>query len=89
MRVCESVCVCVCEDLLWTLALLSCAAGPVSTLGLDYLPTSATSASSDSSWHQIGPAGSSWTNQESPMEESSVLLDSLKVGSPEQPGFCC
>uniref|UniRef100_H3CBL2 SMG7 nonsense mediated mRNA decay factor n=1 Tax=Tetraodon nigroviridis TaxID=99883 RepID=H3CBL2_TETNG len=63
--------------------------GPVSTLGLDYLPTSATSASSDSSWHQIGPAGSSWTNQESPMEESSVLLDSLKSiwsSSMMQPG---
>lgn len=60
--------------------LLCCVAGPVSTLGLDYLPTSATSASSDSSWNQIGPSSSSWTNQESPMEESSVLLDSLKVG---------
>lgn len=59
-----------------------CVAGSVSTLGLDYLPTSATSASSDNSWHQIGPSSSSWTNQESPMEESSVLLDSLKVGSP-------
>ncbi|TWW53614.1 Protein SMG7 EST1-like protein C SMG-7 -like protein [Takifugu flavidus] len=33
---------------------------------------------SDSSWHQMGPSSSSWANQESPMEESSVLLDSLK-----------
>ncbi|XP_056266569.1 nonsense-mediated mRNA decay factor SMG7 [Pseudoliparis swirei] len=34
----------------------------------------------DTSWHQAGPTGSSWTNQESPMEESTstVLLDSLK-----------
>lgn len=64
----------------WTLMLFLCdVAGSVSTLGLDYLPTS---ASSDSSWNQIGPSSSSWTNQESPMEESSVLLDSLKVSSP-------
>ncbi|XP_062285550.1 nonsense-mediated mRNA decay factor SMG7 isoform X1 [Scomber scombrus] len=50
--------------------------GGVSGFGLDYLP--AASAASD--WHQAGPTGSSWTNQESPMEESSstVLLDSLK-----------
>uniref|UniRef100_A0A8D3DVQ4 Nonsense-mediated mRNA decay factor n=1 Tax=Scophthalmus maximus TaxID=52904 RepID=A0A8D3DVQ4_SCOMX len=64
--------------------------GAASGFGLDYLPTAA-SAASDSSWHQSGPAGSSWTNQESPMEESSstVLLDSLKSiwsSSMMQPG---
>lgn len=65
-----------------TLLLFLCGVpGSVSTLGLDYLPTS---APSDNSWHQIGPSSSSWANQESPMEESSVLLDSLKVGVPEQ-----
>lgn len=53
----------------------------VSGFGLDYLPAAASSGASDTSWHQTGPTGSSWTNQESPMEESSstVLLDSLKV----------
>lgn len=53
----------------------------VSGFGLDYLPAAASSAASDTSWHQTGPTGNSWTNQESPMEESSstVLLDSLKV----------
>ncbi|XP_053185457.1 LOW QUALITY PROTEIN: nonsense-mediated mRNA decay factor SMG7 [Scomber japonicus] len=61
--------------------------GGVSGFGLDYLP--AASAASD--WHQAGPTGSSWTNQESPMEESSstVLLDSLKSiwsSSMMQPG---
>ncbi|XP_044075481.1 protein SMG7 isoform X5 [Siniperca chuatsi] len=65
--------------------------GAVSGFGLDYLPTAASSAGSDTSWHQAGPAGSSWTNQESPMEESSstVLLDSLKSiwsSSMMQPG---
>ncbi|XP_068424667.1 nonsense-mediated mRNA decay factor SMG7 isoform X2 [Clinocottus analis] len=59
--------------------------------GLDYLPAAAASAASDTSWHQAGPTGSSWTNQESPMEESSstVLLDSLKSiwsSSMMQPG---
>uniref|UniRef100_A0A8D0AQU8 Nonsense-mediated mRNA decay factor n=1 Tax=Sander lucioperca TaxID=283035 RepID=A0A8D0AQU8_SANLU len=63
----------------------------VSGFGLDYLPAAASSAASDSSWHQTGPAGSSWTNQECPMEESSstVLLDSLKSiwsSSMMQPG---
>uniref|UniRef100_A0A7N8WL38 Nonsense-mediated mRNA decay factor n=1 Tax=Mastacembelus armatus TaxID=205130 RepID=A0A7N8WL38_9TELE len=63
----------------------------VSGVGLDYLPTGASSAASDNSWHQTGPTGSSWTNQESPMEESSstVLLDSLKSiwsSSMMQPG---
>lgn len=54
--------------------------GAVSGLGLDYLPA-ATSAAPETSWHQTAPPGSSWTNQECPMEESStVLLDSLKVG---------
>lgn len=54
--------------------------GAVSGLGLDYLPAAPSSAASETSWHQTGPSGSSWTNQESPMEESStVLLDSLKV----------
>lgn len=55
--------------------------GAVSGFGLDYLPAAASSAASDTSWHQTGPTGGSWTNQESPMEESSstVLLDSLKV----------
>ena len=58
-----------------------CFPGAVSGFGLDYLPAAASSAASDTSWHQSGPTGSSWTNQESPMEESSstVLLDSLKV----------
>ncbi|XP_029309070.1 nonsense-mediated mRNA decay factor SMG7 isoform X2 [Cottoperca gobio] len=65
--------------------------GAVSGFGLDYLPAAASSAASDSSWHQAGPTGSSWTNQESPMEESSstVLLDSLKSiwsSSMMQPG---
>ncbi|XP_028448774.1 nonsense-mediated mRNA decay factor SMG7 isoform X3 [Perca flavescens] len=65
--------------------------GAVSGFGLDYLPAAASSAASDSSWHQTGPAGSSWTNQECPMEESSstVLLDSLKSiwsSSMMQPG---
>ncbi|XP_026229994.1 protein SMG7 isoform X2 [Anabas testudineus] len=63
----------------------------VSGFGLDYLPAAASSAASDTSWHQSGPTGSSWTNQESPMEESSstVLLDSLKSiwsSSMMQPG---
>lgn len=56
--------------------------GAVSGFGLDYLPAAAAASSaSDTSWHQAGSTGSSWTNQESPMEESSstVLLDSLKV----------
>ncbi|KAM3605296.1 uncharacterized protein V6R79_023635 [Siganus canaliculatus] len=61
--------------------------GAVSGLGLDYLPAAAASPSSD--WHQTGPG--SWTNQESPMEESSstVLLDSFKSiwsSSMMQPG---
>uniref|UniRef100_A0A3B4V0G6 Nonsense-mediated mRNA decay factor n=1 Tax=Seriola dumerili TaxID=41447 RepID=A0A3B4V0G6_SERDU len=65
--------------------------GQVSGFGLDYLPAAASSAASDTSWHQTGPTGSSWTNQESPMEESSstVLLDSLKSiwsSSMMQPG---
>ncbi|XP_029381036.1 nonsense-mediated mRNA decay factor SMG7 [Echeneis naucrates] len=65
--------------------------GPVGGFGLDYLPAAASSSTSDSSWHQTGPTGSSWTNQESPMEESSstVLLDSLKSiwsSSMMQPG---
>uniref|UniRef100_A0A3Q1HBC5 Nonsense-mediated mRNA decay factor n=1 Tax=Acanthochromis polyacanthus TaxID=80966 RepID=A0A3Q1HBC5_9TELE len=63
----------------------------VSGFGLDYLPAAASSAASDTSWHQTGSTGSSWTNQESPMEESSstVLLDSLKSiwsSSMMQPG---
>ncbi|XP_070701302.1 nonsense-mediated mRNA decay factor SMG7 isoform X4 [Pempheris klunzingeri] len=65
--------------------------GAVSGFGLDYLPAAASSAASDTSWHQAGPTGGSWTNQESPMEESSstVLLDSLKSiwsSSMMQPG---
>ncbi|XP_037314737.1 nonsense-mediated mRNA decay factor SMG7 isoform X1 [Pungitius pungitius] len=65
--------------------------GAVSGFGLDYLPAAASSAASDTSWHQAGPTGNSWTNQESPMEESSstVLLDSLKSiwsSSMMQPG---
>lgn len=61
-------------------AVLCCVVGAVSGLGLDYLPAAVSSAASESSWHQAGPPGSSWTSQESPMEESSsVLLDSLKV----------
>lgn len=62
-----------------SLLLLCGVPGSVSTLGLDYLPTSAPS----DSWHQMGPGSSSWANQDSPMEESSVLLDSLKVGRPQ------
>ncbi|XP_023144012.2 nonsense-mediated mRNA decay factor SMG7 isoform X2 [Amphiprion ocellaris] len=65
--------------------------GAVSGFGLDYLPAAASSAASDTSWHQAGSTGSSWTNQDSPMEESSstVLLDSLKSiwsSSMMQPG---
>ncbi|XP_030608703.1 nonsense-mediated mRNA decay factor SMG7 isoform X2 [Archocentrus centrarchus] len=65
--------------------------GAVGGFGLDYLPTAVSSAASDTSWHQAGSTGSSWTNQESPMEESSstVLLDSLKSiwsSSMMQPG---
>ncbi|KAM6989392.1 nonsense-mediated mRNA decay factor SMG7 isoform 1-T1 [Tautogolabrus adspersus] len=65
--------------------------GAVSGFGLDYLPAAASSAASDTSWHQAGPPGGSWTNQECPMEESSstVLLDSLKSiwsSSMMQPG---
>ncbi|CAJ1073101.1 nonsense-mediated mRNA decay factor SMG7 isoform X8 [Xyrichtys novacula] len=65
--------------------------GAVSGFGLDYLPAAASSAASDTSWHQTGPTTGSWTNQESPMEESSstVLLDSLKSiwsSSMMQPG---
>ncbi|XP_061878930.1 nonsense-mediated mRNA decay factor SMG7 isoform X1 [Entelurus aequoreus] len=61
--------------------------GGLSGFGLDYLPASSTS---DSGWHQAPPANS-WTNQESPMEESSstVLLDSFKSiwsSSMMQPG---
>ncbi|XP_008432902.1 nonsense-mediated mRNA decay factor SMG7 isoform X2 [Poecilia reticulata] len=64
---------------------------PGTGFGLDYLPAAASAAPPDSSWHQAGSAGSSWTNQESPMEESSstVLLDSLKSiwsSSMMQPG---
>ncbi|XP_029930186.1 nonsense-mediated mRNA decay factor SMG7 isoform X2 [Myripristis murdjan] len=65
--------------------------GNMSGFGLDYLPAAVSSAASDSSWHQTGPTGSSWTSQETPMEESSstVLLDSLKSiwsSSMMQPG---
>lgn len=64
---------------------------PGSGFGLDYLPAASSAAAPDSSWHQGGSAGSSWTNQESPMEESSstALLDSLKSiwsSSMMQPG---
>uniref|UniRef100_A0A1A8NH79 Nonsense-mediated mRNA decay factor n=1 Tax=Nothobranchius pienaari TaxID=704102 RepID=A0A1A8NH79_9TELE len=60
------------------------------TFGLDYLQASAPSTGSDTSWHQASSTGS-WTNPESPMEESSstVLLDSLKSiwsSSMMQPG---
>uniref|UniRef100_A0A8C4GH97 Nonsense-mediated mRNA decay factor n=1 Tax=Dicentrarchus labrax TaxID=13489 RepID=A0A8C4GH97_DICLA len=44
----------------------------------------ASSAASDTSWHQAGPTGSSWTNQESPMEESSST--SIWSSSMMQPG---
>ncbi|XP_074544181.1 nonsense-mediated mRNA decay factor SMG7 isoform X2 [Halichoeres trimaculatus] len=63
--------------------------GAVSGFGLDYLPAAASSAASDTSWHQTGPTPGSWTNQESPMEESSSMLDSLKSiwsSSMMQPG---
>uniref|UniRef100_A0A8P4FVZ2 Nonsense-mediated mRNA decay factor n=1 Tax=Dicentrarchus labrax TaxID=13489 RepID=A0A8P4FVZ2_DICLA len=56
----------------------------VSGFGLDYLPAAASSAASDTSWHQAGPTGSSWTNQESPMEESSST--SIWSSSMMQPG---
>ncbi|XP_057713607.1 nonsense-mediated mRNA decay factor SMG7 isoform X3 [Corythoichthys intestinalis] len=61
--------------------------GGLSSLGLDYLPA----AVSGAGWHQNPPGSSSWTNQESPMEEtsSSVLLDSFKSiwsSSMMQPG---
>ncbi|KAM4604642.1 nonsense-mediated mRNA decay factor SMG7 [Polymixia lowei] len=64
--------------------------GAVSGFGLDYLPAAASTAS-DSSWHQAGPAGSSWSAQDAPMEDSSStpLLDSLKSiwsSSMMQPG---
>ncbi|XP_043991279.1 protein SMG7 isoform X1 [Gambusia affinis] len=64
---------------------------PGTGFGLDFLPAAASAVAPDSSWHQAGSAGSSWTNQESPMEESSstVLLDSLKSiwsSSMMQPG---
>ncbi|XP_041849340.1 protein SMG7 isoform X2 [Melanotaenia boesemani] len=65
--------------------------GTVGGFGLDYLPAAASSTTSDTSWHQAGSTGSSWSNQESPMEEASstVLLDSLKSiwsSSMMQPG---
>uniref|UniRef100_A0A1A7XKD6 Nonsense-mediated mRNA decay factor n=1 Tax=Iconisemion striatum TaxID=60296 RepID=A0A1A7XKD6_9TELE len=61
------------------------------TFGLDYMQAATPSTGSDTSWHQASSTGSSWTNQESPMEESSstVLLDSLKSiwsSSMMQPG---
>ncbi|XP_019730626.1 nonsense-mediated mRNA decay factor SMG7 isoform X3 [Hippocampus comes] len=61
--------------------------GGVSGFGLEYLPAT----TSDASWHQAPASGSSWTNQESPMEESSsnMLLDSFKSiwsSSMMQPG---
>uniref|UniRef100_A0A8C7Z561 Nonsense-mediated mRNA decay factor n=1 Tax=Oryzias sinensis TaxID=183150 RepID=A0A8C7Z561_9TELE len=64
--------------------------GGVSGFGLDYLPTGPPSTLPDTTWHQGGSTGS-WTNQETPMEESSstVLLDSLKSiwsSSMMQPG---
>uniref|UniRef100_A0A3B3HWQ4 Nonsense-mediated mRNA decay factor n=1 Tax=Oryzias latipes TaxID=8090 RepID=A0A3B3HWQ4_ORYLA len=64
--------------------------GGVSGFGLDYLPTAPPSTLPDTTWHQGGSTGS-WTNQETPMEESSstVLLDSLKSiwsSSMMQPG---
>ncbi|XP_038163450.1 protein SMG7 isoform X2 [Cyprinodon tularosa] len=64
---------------------------PGSGFGLDYLTAAASSSGPEPSWHQGGSTGSSWTNQESPMDESSstVLLDSLKSiwsSSMMQPG---
>ncbi|CAL8347616.1 unnamed protein product [Merluccius merluccius] len=60
----------------------------VGGLGLDYLPSAPVAP--DPSWHQPGPASSSWAGQDTPMEDSStVLLDSLKSiwsGSMMQPG---
>ncbi|XP_054623814.1 nonsense-mediated mRNA decay factor SMG7 isoform X3 [Dunckerocampus dactyliophorus] len=58
-----------------------CLSGGMSDFGLDYLPTS---SASDTSWHQVPSAGSSWTNQESPMEESSST--SIWSSSMMQPG---
>ncbi|XP_068196457.1 nonsense-mediated mRNA decay factor SMG7 isoform X2 [Antennarius striatus] len=61
--------------------------GAVSGLGLDYLPTA---APSDGGWHQSGAPGGSWTNQESPMEESSspagFFSQSIWSSSMMQPG---
>uniref|UniRef100_A0A667ZR29 Nonsense-mediated mRNA decay factor n=1 Tax=Myripristis murdjan TaxID=586833 RepID=A0A667ZR29_9TELE len=56
----------------------------MSGFGLDYLPAAVSSAASDSSWHQTGPTGSSWTSQETPMEESSST--SIWSSSMMQPG---
>ncbi|XP_059915183.1 nonsense-mediated mRNA decay factor SMG7 isoform X7 [Gadus macrocephalus] len=62
--------------------------GGVGGLGLDYLPSGPVAP--DPSWHQPGPANSSWAGQDTPMEDSStVLLDSLKSiwsSSMRQPG---
>uniref|UniRef100_A0A667ZK84 Nonsense-mediated mRNA decay factor n=1 Tax=Myripristis murdjan TaxID=586833 RepID=A0A667ZK84_9TELE len=58
--------------------------GNMSGFGLDYLPAAVSSAASDSSWHQTGPTGSSWTSQETPMEESSST--SIWSSSMMQPG---
>lgn len=64
--------------------------GGVSGFGLDYLPTAPPSTLPDTTWHQ-GGSTVSWTNQETPMEESSstVLLDSLKVGGGTDGCPCC
>ncbi|KAM6948387.1 nonsense-mediated mRNA decay factor SMG7 [Aplochiton taeniatus] len=59
----------------WKAEKTGCAGG----FGLDYLPAAASSAASDSSWHQGCAPSSSWAAQETPMDDSStVLLDSLK-----------
>uniref|UniRef100_A0AAQ5XWH2 Nonsense-mediated mRNA decay factor n=1 Tax=Amphiprion ocellaris TaxID=80972 RepID=A0AAQ5XWH2_AMPOC len=62
----------------------------VSGFGLDYLPAAASSAASDTSWHQAGSTGSSWTNQDSPMEDFMLTLccplQSIWSSSMMQPG---
>ncbi|XP_028833074.1 nonsense-mediated mRNA decay factor SMG7 isoform X2 [Denticeps clupeoides] len=60
----------------------------MSSFGLNYLAAPSSSAAPENSWHQGGPA-SSWVAQDSPMEDSPNLLDSLKSiwsSSAVQPG---
>ncbi|KAG2461579.1 protein SMG7 isoform X2 [Polypterus senegalus] len=45
--------------------------------GLDYLPSTSSSVV-ENSWHQTAAPCNTWAAQESPMDDSPVLLDSLK-----------